>query len=161
VKFAMLIGKTEEDRAGRIAGNEALKDTQTEKVIALIQQADLQVKSGNLASAQKLISQALQFFPEHPRLIVSRGNISLQLNEIKAAHQDFANASVLDPQFAPALVGLATVQMSMNQFENAEATILRVLSLEPDNPKAQEIYAQLCIRLNRLRSSGSRTLRNA
>ncbi len=89
----------------------------------------MQVK--NYKSALKYLDLCLKKYPDHPNVLVERGNAYLRMNEAKRAYDDFTKAISIKPRLARAYMLRASALVELGQTDEAIADLNKSLKLKP------------------------------
>jgi predicted TPR repeat methyltransferase len=100
---------------------------------------------GDINSAMKHISLAIELAPHSPQLHNNRGNIYLRTGKIDEAIHNYEKAIELDNQYAPAHNNLGNCYFKRDELPKAKEYYLRALHLEPTFADAHFNYARLLI----------------
>jgi Flp pilus assembly protein TadD len=107
-------------------------------------------QEGRHAEAVELISQALAIDERQPAAHSNLGNALEALGELDRAMQSYRSALALYPDFADALVNLASLHARRGERDEAIACYRRGLALQPNQPAAHSNLGNL------LRDAGRR-----
>jgi len=91
----------------------------------------------------KLYAAVLQLDPEQVDANGNLGDLLLARGEAAAAEPHFKALLRVEPQSVPGLLGLARTQATLQQINEARATLRRALRLAPGNPALLALQAQL------------------
>ncbi len=72
--------------------------------------------------------------PCYPSALTLQGNILFKRDELQKAEVFYTKALELNPDFAPALVGIGQIHLSKNDGEAALASFKRIVELKPEDP---------------------------
>ncbi len=102
----------------------------------LIQAAVRHQQAGQLADAQKIYFDILQFHPEQPDALALLATIALRRGDIDAAIDLLRRAITSRPDFSDAHKSLGALLAKKGDFDNAIKSYTRALELRPSDAKA-------------------------
>lgn len=91
--------------------------------------------AGDLASALGVYRRAAQVDPLQPAPLAAAGDLLLQMGSVNEAIVSYNNALLRDPQYLPALLGLAKADLKTGKPELAMEPISKAYALSPGDPK--------------------------
>ena len=97
--------------------------------------------SGNLKSAEKLLTDADNLAPNNANLQFLLGYVAMQDGNLDQAQAYLTRATTLAPQFGRALILLGRVQLVRGQYADAAQTLQRAVAAEPGNWVAHHLLA--------------------
>ena len=97
--------------------------------------------SGNLKSAEKLLSDADNLAPNNANLKFLLGYVAMQNGSLDQAQEYLTQATTLAPQFGRALILLGRVELVRGEFADATQTLQRAVAAEPGNWVAHHLLA--------------------
>ncbi|HXV62534.1 MAG TPA: sulfatase-like hydrolase/transferase, partial [Vicinamibacteria bacterium] len=101
--------------------------------------------AGRLDDAITFLDSVLE---EDPGVVEARNMLAGYLarrGDLRAAETAYREALSRGPDYAPAILGLASVQLEMGRRQDAEITLSRMLELEPGNPPGSFLLARIFI----------------
>ena len=96
-------------------------------------------REGQLQQALQAADQAVQIEPESPLTHLERGRCLAALGQLEAATTSLRESLRLHPDFVPALVDLATIELTSGNEAEARELLNRTLELEPGNARVREM----------------------
>ena len=87
------------------------------------------------------------------RLHTELGSGYYEQNSLAIALQEFTEAVGIDPDYAPAYIGLGLVYTRLGDDAKAESNLKRATELEPNNPEARNNYGTFLCGRNRIDES--------
>ncbi len=118
------------------------------------------LRSNHLASATQHLEKAVSQYDKYAAAWNLLGGIYSSSGEKEKANKAYAKAIASDPQYIPPYVGLATLQLQDEEYENALETAGKALALDPRIGLASFVQAAADLRLNRL-DDAEKSARNA
>ena len=97
----------------------------------------------DLVSADRDFSRAIEENPGNAKGFLYRGLIKVIQNTYSAAFEDFAQALTLDPFSQEALLERAKLFFKIGDTHGCRKDCRRILDINPENTKAQELLARL------------------
>ncbi|WP_319560767.1 (p)ppGpp synthetase [Marispirochaeta sp.] len=97
----------------------------------------------NLAAADIDFSSAIEEDPHNSKGYLYRGLIRAVTEDITGAFENFAHALTLDPYSQDTLLERAKLYYKIGDRINCQADCLRIMDINPENTKAQELLKQL------------------
>ena len=98
---------------------------------AYINQANLALKQGNLASAIASCKQALKIQPDHSPSYVILGNAFYQQNNLEAALHAYRQGLEIDPELAEVQGNIGSVYLQLGQYKQALFHYQKAIDLKP------------------------------
>jgi tetratricopeptide (TPR) repeat protein len=109
---------------------------------------------GDLRGANTQFQAAIDAYPEDPRLRTRWGELFVAAHQDNEAVKLFQEALELDAEYAPAILGLASV--SAGRFEErARSWVDAALEIDADQPRAYLLLAQMSLEEGDLDEAGS------
>ena len=100
--------------------------------------AMIQVESGSLKEAMRLVEQALFFEPGHAHFINNRGYIKILLGNLVDGETDINDSMVREPDNPWVYRNKGLIYYKLNEFESAERLFRQVLSMDSSVDKTAE-----------------------
>jgi Flp pilus assembly protein TadD len=97
--------------------------------------------SGNLKSAERLLTDADNLAPNNANLQFLLGYVAMQDGTLDQAQAYLTQATSLAPQFGRALILLGRVQLLRGQYADAAQTLQRAVAADPGNWVAHHLLA--------------------
>lgn len=82
-------------------------------------------------------------YPYYPENVNNLGYYWLQEGDLNKAAEFYDEALALDPDYVPGLLNRAGLALYQEHWAEAERDLEHILSIEPDHPRATQVYAQL------------------
>ena len=127
----------------------SLKSGGMRKAVALRLIALLRVRM-KVVEALDTIEQAIQAYPKSPELYFERGETQLTIYQEDAARQSFAKSLELDPNFEPATLSLAGLNLRQQEWKQAEEIYKKIPASSPNYALALKGLGELSLRQHRL-----------
>src|SRR5271165_3065332 len=99
------------------------------------------LRSGNLKSAEKLLTDADNLAPNNANLKFLLGYVAMQHGSLDQAQTYLTQATTLAPQFGRALILLGRVQLMRGEYADAAQTLQRAVSADSGNWFAHHLLA--------------------
>ena len=96
--------------------------------------------------AVDLYSELIRRHPDSSRAVSARAQAFEQLGESDNALVDYRVALGLDPRYDVALLGIARLSADSGRLDDAEASTMRALAIDPDNSMALETRGRIEIK---------------
>jgi tetratricopeptide (TPR) repeat protein len=109
---------------------------------------NIYLREKNLDNAEDFYHKAYALFPNSAQLAVNMGTLEMQKSDSSGAIERFRKALRIDPQFAPAWVGLALSYQQFGDFDMAWASLLKAIEYDFKNSTALLLIAQWAIKQN-------------
>jgi tetratricopeptide (TPR) repeat protein len=100
-----------------------------------------QLAAHHSREAYAAAQEALKKAPQSVGAETAMGFANFRRGDLPNASHDFETALKLDPNYPPALVGLAKISSAVSMFRTAQNLGLRAWRLSPDNPSLALAYA--------------------
>lgn len=104
-----------------------------EPLFALV---EVLVETAQLSFAAQLLDNAIERFPDEPRVAHKRARIAVQLNDLDAARHEAWRVTALAPNDPEPWLFAATVDNLARDFESATKALRHVLKLKPQHSRA-------------------------
>ena len=101
------------------------------------------LESGRLDDALASFESALRIQPQYASAQNNKGTVFLRRGRFQEAGRAFEEAIQADSEFRPAYINLAMTRLRTNEIEQAEAALRRLLKVNPDDPMALDMLAQI------------------
>jgi predicted Zn-dependent protease len=154
LQYAGLLMKTgqfaELDAVLRQIGSEQLKPQEVRalndlRVAAALRHADTARENGDLAAAYDYLYPALADNPNDPRVQMALGRMYNAAGDYENAGDIYANVVRLEPSNMDARYAYVGVEMSLRNFEAAEAALNDAMSVQPENPRLIALAGRLAL----------------
>jgi len=109
----------------------------------LLGRARSEYETGNVATAESILREALAANPFDGRLHYNLGVIELASERIGSALQRFERAAELMPQAVEPQLGLASVWLAANEHAAAADALQRAIDLDPRHARAMEMLSEI------------------
>lgn len=126
-------GKTDEAKKQIIEARAANPND----VSLMLTEADLYLKSNDLANYKRIISQVIEKTPNDPNMFYNLGVISAQANENVEAEKYYKKAFELDPNYINAYLNLAILKL------DSDTAIVEEMNKLGNTPKDNKRYDEL------------------
>lgn len=103
------------------------------------------VQANRLDEAEPLLEKAIRLEPRRAEPLMSLGEIAYRRNDTQQALAWFTRAVQADPNYCPALSGLAQMYVLTSQMRGAAQTVDRALACDPSEPMAHYIAGYLFV----------------
>lgn len=101
------------------------------------------LESGRLEDALTSFDNALRLRPQYASAHNNKGTVFLRKGRFEEAGRAFERAVQADSEFRPAYINLAMTHLRANQIEKAEDVLRRLLKVNPEDPVALDLLAQI------------------
>jgi tetratricopeptide (TPR) repeat protein len=112
--------------------------------------AQIALKEGALADAQREAEKASQLGPENTAAQFVRGLVLYRLGKTDEASAAWVRALELDPDHTGARLMLAKQQLAENQIDGAEHAIISAVRTEPANLRVLDVYGRVLLAKGRI-----------
>ena len=120
--------------------------TGADDAISVFNKAQDAHEKGDLKTAIQLYGDALKILPQFPEAEYQRAVALLALGKADEAEQGLRQAVALRPDWTLALTSLGSLLVQLDKYADAEASLNKVLVLEPQNPPALAAMVDLRLR---------------
>jgi tetratricopeptide (TPR) repeat protein len=104
--------------------------------------AEISFTHGSYQVGVDLLNTGLQQLPDNPRLLLARGVLRVQLEQMDAALADFEAAHRLDPKLSLAEDAMGVLFSQKHDMSAARAVFRDKLKAQPDDALLQYLYAE-------------------
>lgn len=101
------------------------------------------LESGRLEDALASFDSALRLRSQYASAHNNKGTVFLRKGRFDQAGRAFEGAIQVDSEFRPAYINLAMTHLRANQIEKAKDVLRRLLKVNPDDPVALDLLAQI------------------
>ena len=101
------------------------------------------LESGRLDDALASFEKALALQPQYASAHNNKGTVFLRTGRFEEAGRAFEGAIQADSEFRPAYINLSMTHLRTNEIEKAEDVLRRLLKVNPDDPMALDLLAQI------------------
>ncbi len=109
---------------------------------------NIYLKEKNIETAEDFYHKAYSLNPESPQLLVNLGTLEMQKEDASRSIERFRSALQINPQFAPAWVGLALSYQNFGEQSLAWASILKAIECDHKNATALLLLSQWSVKNN-------------
>ncbi len=92
----------------------------------------LAMLTGDMETADKTSAGLIEQFPDDPDLLLLRAEVLRQMDDSKAAVEQFGAVLAIEPENTRALLGRATANVRLQQFDSAREDLAAVDALQPN-----------------------------
>jgi Tfp pilus assembly protein PilF/peroxiredoxin len=101
------------------------------------------LESGRLDDALASFDSALRLRPQYASAYNNKGTVFLRKGRFEEAGRAFKGAIQADSDFRPAYINLSMTHLRANEIEKAVEVLRRLLKVNPDDPMALDLLAQI------------------
>ena len=101
------------------------------------------LESGRLDDALASFDSALRLRPQYASAYNNKGTVFLRKGRFEEAGRAFKGAIQADSDFRPAYINLSMTHLRANEIEKAVDVLRRLLKVNPDDPMALDLLAQI------------------
>jgi tetratricopeptide (TPR) repeat protein len=134
-------------------------DDERSKAVALAREGRAARRTGDLATARRLLEAALRVNPRDAGALNSLGRVAAEAGNRAEAEALFRRALAIDSNNAYALVNLATLFSDRKDFDRARALVERAVKVDPALDRAHEMASRLKSGGSSTRAEGKRSLK--
>ena len=118
-----------------------------ERMMALGGLAEMQMRQGNVAEAEKTSARLMKIAPKNPMVMQLRGQIATAGGHLDEARSLLEEVVSGNPGNYDARLMLGIVNLQQGKFDQAEEHLKAVVANNPQNVKAQQLLAEVRLRL--------------
>jgi radical SAM protein with 4Fe4S-binding SPASM domain len=135
-----------------ISSTSDILPTQYDKVASILKKVDDLVAAKDFPTAYAALEQILFILPDDPFLLVTKGNLLVQMGDIDGARRTLTQATSSNPEYALAHGYLGAVLASQELYPEAEFYLRRAIELDPQNAVADKLLNSLPKQKNEMHS---------
>ncbi|MEI7972774.1 MAG: tetratricopeptide repeat protein [Bdellovibrio sp.] len=105
--------------------------------------ADFHTQRYQFATAAQILSRGSQYLPQNYEILRGYGLLELRRNNFQEAVSYFSRALKIYPNDSDTLVLLADALLQVKDFQNAQASALKAIELDPSAHQGHLIYAEI------------------
>ena len=118
-----------------------------ERMMALGGLAEMQMRQGNVAEAEKTSARLMKLAPNNPMVMQLRGQVAAAGGKLDEARSLLEQVVSGNPENYDARLMLGMVNMQQGKLDQAEEHLQVVVANNPQNVKAQQLLAEVRVRL--------------
>jgi len=120
------------------------------ELAVLLEQFNQRYEQKKYKAAHGVLTRILELYPNMVDVLVARGRLNLILGNNPAAREDFAAACGLAPAYLPALINLASMDITDRDYPAARTRLLDARDLAPDDTTIQIMLADTFLHLDEI-----------
>ncbi len=137
------VRRAEGDTAGALEAYEQALRSVPAFAPARIGAAITYATGGDLARSKKVLEEGVQYGEDLPLIYTNLGIVCRKMGDERAAENSFKKAVEADPGYLPPRLDLARLYLAQGKRDEARAQAEHVLRLDPANPRARALLANI------------------
>ncbi len=137
------ISRAEGDNAGALEAYRQALDRVPAYAPARVGAAITYGTAGNLAEARRVLEEGIQYGQDLSLIYTNLGIVARKMGDEKGAERSFKKAIEAEPGYIPARLDLARLYQAQGKQADARSQAEDVLRLDPGNPQARAILANV------------------